>query len=32
MGGGGSLIHLTSGDTLTVKEDREKIKAMVIKS
>lgn len=32
VGGGGSLIHLTSGDTLTVKEDREKIKAMVIKS
>jgi hypothetical protein len=31
-GGSGSLVHLIGGDTLTVKEDREKIKAMVSKS
>jgi hypothetical protein len=31
-GGGGSLVHLIGGATLTVKENREKIKAMVSKS
>jgi hypothetical protein len=30
-GGSGSLVHLIGGDTLRVKEDREKIKAMVRK-